>query len=200
MKDRLHNIYYKMRQRCNNPNNADYKNYGGRGISYCLEWKETQNFIDWAINNGYSEKLTLDRIDVNKDYCPENCRWITIKEQQRNRRNNKYVEWRGEHHCCNEWDEILGFPVGTIRQRLSRNWTIERAMTQSFSEKQYNYNKRGIRKTQIIFPNGNIKNYKSLDEAARDTGITSHTLRSLSTVEGQTKSRRYKGYKVIFLD
>lgn len=200
MHDRLHNIYYKMRQRCNNPNNIDYKNYGGRGITYCEEWEETQNFIDWALSHGYTDELTLDRIDVNGNYCPENCRWITIEQQQRNRRNNKYIEWDNETHCYNEWDEILGYPPGTIRQRLHRGWSVERAMTQSLTEKQYNYNRRGIKRTKIIFPNGQEIIYRSLDEAARKTKITPITLKSLSTLEGQQKSRRYKGYQVIFLD
>lgn len=200
MRNRLYNIYYKMRQRCNNPNNVDYPNYGGRGITYCKEWEETQHFIDWALSHGYSDELTLDRIDVDGNYCPENCRWITIEQQQRNRRNNKYIEWNGEIHCCNEWDEILGYPAGTIQRRLSRNWNIERAMTQSLAEKQYNYNRRGIKKTKVIFPNGQETIYRSLDEAARETKISPFTLKSLSTFEGQQKSRRYKGYQIIFLD
>lgn len=200
MRNRLYNIYYKMRQRCNNPNNVDYPNYGGRGITYCKEWEETQNFIDWALSHGYSDELTLDRIDVDGNYCPENCRWITIEQQQRNRRNNKYIEWNGEIHCCNEWDEILGYPAGTIQRRLSRNWDIERVMTQSLTKKQYNYNRRGIKKTKVIFPNGQETIYRSLDEAAKETKISPFTLKSLSTLEGQQKSRRYKGYQVIFLD
>lgn len=79
MRDRLHNIYYKMKQRCDNPNNTDYKNYGGRGITYCQDWRDFQFFSDWAITHGYSDTLTLDRINVNGNYCPDNCRWITIE-------------------------------------------------------------------------------------------------------------------------
>lgn len=198
MRDRLHNIYYKMKQRCDNPNNTDYKNYGGRGITYCQDWRDFQFFSDWAITHGYSDTLTLDRINVNGNYCPDNCRWITIEQQQRNRRSNKMVEWNNEIHCCSEWDEILGYPTGTIQQRLHRGWSIKRAMTQLLSEKQYNYNKKGIKKTKVIFPNGVEKIYQSLAEASRETNINIATLKSLSTAEGQKKTRKYKGYSVTF--
>lgn len=197
MRDRLHNIYYKMRQRCNNPNSKSYPNYGGRGITYCDEWETTKNFIDWALSNGYNDELTLDRIDPNGNYCPENCRWITIQEQQRNRTNNRLIEWNGEIHCCNEWDEILGYTSGTIRQRLNRGWTLEDAMTRQFGDKHYNYEKGGLRKIIVIHPDGTEYSYPSLGSASKSEGITTVTLRALSTEEGQKKSRKYKGYKTI---
>lgn len=197
MRDRLHNIYYKMRQRCNNPNSKSYPNYGGRGITYCDEWETTKNFIDWALSNGYNDELTLDRIDPNGNYCPENCRWITIQEQQRNRTNNRLIEWNGEIHCCNEWDEILGYTSGTIRQRLNRGWTLEDAMMRQFGDKHYNYEKGGLRKIIVIHPDGTEYSYPSLGSASKSEGITTVTLRALSTEEGQKKSRKYKGYKTI---
>lgn len=90
---RLYMIWQAMKKRCNNPNCKDYPKYGGRGISVCREWNDSsEEFIKWALSNGYSEELTLDRKDNNGNYCPENCRWATWTQQVRNRnlfRNNK---------------------------------------------------------------------------------------------------------------
>lgn len=112
---RLYNVYYTMRARCLNPNNHEYENYGGRGIKICDEWlveNGIKNFYEWANQNGYVEdaktgSCTIDRIDVDGDYCPENCRWVTQKVQANNTRTNVMIEHKGETHSISEWADIL---------------------------------------------------------------------------------------------
>lgn len=96
------------------------------------EWKNSfLEFYKWSIANGYTDILTIDRIDVNGDYCEQNCRWASMKTQQRNRSNNRLIEFRGEVHTEAEWADITGISLKTISARLNRyNWTVERALTQ----------------------------------------------------------------------
>ena len=126
---RLYSIYVSMKNRCYYKNNKSYKYYGGRGIAVCSEWKDNfQAFYDWAMANGYDDTLTIDRIDVNGNYEPNNCRWATQIQQQRNRTNNKHFTYNGETHCLSEWCEILGLKYHTVQARLKYGWTIERAL------------------------------------------------------------------------
>lgn len=111
---RLHRIWKSMRTRCNNPNCLSYKNYGGRGIKICDEWDEFLNFYNWAIYNGYSDNLTLDRIDNNSGYRPDNCRWVTVKEQCNNQRKNIYVTYNGKKCHPKEVSELSGISFNTI--------------------------------------------------------------------------------------
>jgi len=122
---KLYHIWNGIRNRCLNPKNKDYANYGGRGIDICPEWNEPEKFFGWAFLNGYSVDMSLDRIDNNKGYSPDNCRWVLLTEQQRNKRNNHIIEYDGESHCIAEWAEITGINKQTILSRLRYGWTIK---------------------------------------------------------------------------
>lgn len=134
---RLHKVWLQMKGRCYNPNNTAYKNYGGRGIKICDEWKDNfQAFCDWSMANGYDDtvergKCTLDRIDVNGNYCPENCRWVSQKVQSRNTRQNIKIEYNGETKVLKDWALELGINYGTLYSRVHNpNWDIERCFTE----------------------------------------------------------------------
>lgn len=129
---RIDNIYKAMKSRCYNKENNRYNSYGGRGIVVCDEWLGENglvNFYNWAINNGYNNKLTIDRIDTNGDYCPSNCRWETQKVQQNNRTNNKIIEFDNEAHTLGEWSDITGVKLATLSKRLIAGWSVARALT-----------------------------------------------------------------------
>lgn len=126
---RLHGIWKTMRQRCNNPNNPSYPNYGGRGISICPEWDDFKCFYDWAMLNGYKDGLQIDRINNNGNYCPENCRWADEKIQSNNRRSNTWLECRGERHTVAEWSDLTGIKQSTILVRMTKyGWSVEQAL------------------------------------------------------------------------
>lgn len=128
---RLFNIWENMRARCYCKTNKVYKWYGGKGIKICDEWSEFIPFKDWAMLHGYTDDLTIDRINPDGDYEPLNCRWITKKEQQRNKTNSHYIEYKGEKKTVAEWAEILGMPYCTLHSRIGKkcNWDIEKAFT-----------------------------------------------------------------------
>lgn len=125
---RLFHIWTSMLQRCYNSKNPAYTNYGGRGINICNEWRSDFSlFFNWAMQNGYSDDLSIDRIDVNGDYCPDNCRFVTSKEQSRNTRKTIMVTYKDEIRPFTEWCEILGLPEVSVRYRLSHGWSVEKA-------------------------------------------------------------------------
>ncbi len=121
---RLHRIWYSMRDRCNREKHSAYSNYGGRGIKVCKEWDKYEAFRDWALTNGYSDSLTIDRIDVNGNYEPSNCRWATMKEQCANKRRNHFVTVNGEKMIVIECSRRYGIPKSTILAREKRGADI----------------------------------------------------------------------------
>lgn len=127
---KLYDVWKTMRQRCDNPNNVSYHNYGGRGISVCEDWKTSfQSFYDWSMQNGYSEKLTIDRIDVNGNYCPENCRWTDRTTQANNMRCNRLIEYNGEIYTLANLARKYNLSYSCLQNRLSSNWSIEKAIS-----------------------------------------------------------------------
>jgi len=110
-----------MKNRCNSPTSHNYVNYGGRGVKVCQEWLEFIPFMDWALANGYSDTLTLDRKDNNGNYEPDNCRWITNLEQQQNKRNSSKVEIYGIVDSFVGWSKRTGISVNTLYTRYYRD-------------------------------------------------------------------------------
>ncbi len=133
-KTKIYDIWKAMIQRCVNPKAQAYKNYGGRGISVCKRWRKFENFLEDMGKQLPGQQI--DRIDNNKSYCKSNCRWSTRKQQQRNKRNNRLITFRGQTKCLIEWSEKLGIDYQVIRIRLRQlNWSIEKALTTPVKEK-----------------------------------------------------------------
>ena len=121
-RDRIRWIRNGMIRRCENPKDRYYHRYGGRGIKVCPEWHNLETFLNWAYESGYDPyskfmKCTLDRIDNDGDYCPENCKWSDIKEQTKHTCRSNYVTYKGDTRTIIEWSEILGVPVKTMYKR-----------------------------------------------------------------------------------
>lgn len=129
-RNRLYKIWCEMKARCLSQNNSNYKRYGSRGISICEEWLHDYTaFKAWALSHGYADNLTIERMDNDGNYCPENCKWATPKEQANNRRTTRKFEYQGvvlsiKGHC-----ERLNLNRHTVSTRLSRDWTFEEAIT-----------------------------------------------------------------------
>ena len=123
---RMYKIWCDIKSRCNHEYDTNYNNYGGRGIRVCDEWdNDFMAFYDWSIVHGYNDKLTIDRIDVNGNYDPSNCRWISFYDQQYNKRNTKYYEYNGDMITIYDIMKITGLKYNTIKTRLNRGWSIE---------------------------------------------------------------------------
>ena len=126
---RLYLIWKGMKDRCHNPRSEYSKWYLKKGITLCPEWEEYIPFRNWARANGYDDSLTIDRIDYNKGYSPNNCRWADRKMQSNNKSDNVVLEYKGENHNLTEWAERLSIPVSRIRSRYRAGWTIEEMLT-----------------------------------------------------------------------
>lgn len=164
---RLGSIYHNMKTRCTNPNYDKYKWYGGKGISVCDEWMNSYDaFEEWALSHRYADDLTLDRIDPNGNYCPENCRWVSRKEQANNRSSNHLLTFNGKTLTIQQWADETGLSHGCISQRINAGWPVERILT----EQQHD-----THTDRLITFNGESKR---LYEWAIELGIKYNTLRN----------------------
>lgn len=119
-----------MKDRCYNINSHAWENYVGRGIKICEEWKNNIiSFYNWSMQNGYTDNLTIDRINVDGNYEPSNCRWVTMKIQANNRRYHKLITYNNETHNLTEWADILKINRKTLNKRLLIGWSIKKAFT-----------------------------------------------------------------------
>lgn len=144
---RLNKVYDSMKRRCCNPNDHAYKSYGGRGITVCDEQLDKTivpntygsskgwiAFRDWALDNGYAEGLTIDRIDNNKGYSPDNCRWVSVKEQNNNKRSNHLITYKGKTQTLAQWCDELRLVYHRTKIRINQyHWSVEKA----FENKDY---------------------------------------------------------------
>lgn len=129
MLERLYKIWRDMKNRCYQESSINFKNYGGRGIKICERWMDYKNFRDWAVSHGYKDGLSIDRIDVNGNYCPENCRWATAVEQANNRRTNISITAFGMTKTAAEWEKYAGIKQHTILARINSGWSAEKAVS-----------------------------------------------------------------------
>lgn len=139
-KTRLYKVYRGMISRCLEKTNKEYSNYGARGITVCNEWKN--NFLvfrDWALNNGYDEnakygECTIDRIDVNGNYEPSNCRWINLKSQAKNTTRTIKITYKGKTQCLKDWAKELKIDYQTLRKKLKKGYSFEKAIKYNLKE------------------------------------------------------------------
>lgn len=135
----LNYIWRGIKERCQNPNASNFKWYGGKGICVCDEWQEFMPFYSWAIQNGWTHGLTVDRIDGRKDYCPSNCRLISTKEQCRNRKSNVNITVDGVTHLQCEWEDILGLKPKILskwKHRHDEEYVINRLRQEIYNAEQ----------------------------------------------------------------
>lgn len=126
---RLYRIWKGMKNRCCNPRAHEYENYGGRGIRVCDEWQSFEAFRDWALQNGYSKDLTIERKDSSGMYEPSNCVWIPLPDQGKNTRRIRYIEYGGRTMSLADWSKELGGGPNLVTTRLQRGWSEEAAVT-----------------------------------------------------------------------
>lgn len=142
----IYGVWDAMIQRCTNENSLAYHNYGGRGITVCERWKDFKCF--YSDLGDTPAGMELDRIDVNGNYEPENVRWISHKENNRNKRNNVYYEFNGRTQTIQAWSEETGIPYGCLRSRIVRGWPLERVFTEA--PKEANFNGRNKSRIAVV--------------------------------------------------
>ena len=145
---RLYNIYVNMIRRCYDPKSDSYFKYGKVGITVCEEWRNSNTiFFEWALKNNYSENLTIDRINNLSGYSPENCRWATVKQQNSNKKTNKFLTFNGKTQTVKEWEDELKI---RLNFRLKNGWSIEDALTTPMGVERKNKTKQKHEEIGVI--------------------------------------------------
>lgn len=126
---RLRSIWTDMLRRCEKPSNKDFRNYGARGIVVCNEWHSFDTFKEWSFENGYASSLSIDRVDVNGNYSPSNCKWATVTEQANNKRNTQFVNYNGEKISVANLSREKGVSYPTLLSRIKAGWDVETAVS-----------------------------------------------------------------------
>jgi len=183
---RIYNVWHSMKQRCYVKNHISYKNYGGRGIKVCDEWQEFTPFMDWAYANGYDEnaergECTLDRIDPNGNYCPDNCRWATAKEQSNNKNANVYLEYKGVIDTLSNHARNAGISPILAEDRKIKGKSVEEIFS---TEKLY----KSQKVAQYDMDMNLIKIWDSCKQASETTGYRETNLRGCLSGHRKTSS------------
>ena len=197
---RLYRTWCNMKGRCYRKSMKRYERYGGRGITVCKEWKDSfEIFKEWALSNGYSDNLTLDRIDNNGNYCPENCRWITNKEQQSNKSDNHLITYNGKTQTITQWAEELGMSGKSFEKRI-RVWKdIKRAIETPVQKttfkdlRGYKFGKLTVidfAEPQCRRENDRAKYFYCICDCGKETIVNGRNLRSGSCKSCGCNSRR----------
>jgi len=134
---KIRNKWCGILQRCTNPNSHSYRWYGAKGITICDEWRHFKAFKAWALASGFKPGLSIERIDNSKGYCPENCKWIPLNNQGKNRSNNHYITFNGETKTLSDWSRHLNIKKTTLSHRLIRGWDEKRTLSQPTAKRQY---------------------------------------------------------------
>ena len=186
---RLYTIWRDMKNRCGNKNTINWNLYGGRGIKVCEEWKnDFARFREWAVANGYNDKLQLDRIDNDGNYEPSNCRWANLVEQGNNRRTCKYITIKGVTKTVSEWCEITGVNRNVAYGRISRGWDAERAVTERPKEA------KKLSESDVATIRSS---YIPRDKECGAVALAKRYSVSVSTIEAIVEGRNWKGVKRI---
>lgn len=160
---RIYQTWLSIKRRCYNKNFKEYHNYGGRGIVVCSEWLDDfMNFYNWGMSNGYKENLSIDRINVNGNYEPSNCRWATLKEQANNKTTNHFITYKGITKTITQWAEFFNIDKRLLQDRIKKlKWDFEKAVKTPTDEYKNRANK-------LIYYNGE---YKTKEEWIRTLHI-----------------------------
>lgn len=184
--------YSCMMSRCYNSNDKCFDIYGNRNIKVCDEWRDSfESFYKWSLENGAESGLTIDRIDVNGNYCPENCRWVDTITQARNKRTNCYIIANGVRKCLSEWAELLGISGTSLSRRLSKDEFYLENRLNGIEYKRINHFRTVLQYDKDM---NLVKEHKSIKEAASSIGSHYDAINSAC----RRNTHRHKGYLWFF--